>query len=89
MEVKILYQGCSYRQESTKQAEMERRQKYKKQEDEREVIRSSIRDKVGFHALVRFSKLHEEISESFSFSSLKKFISLNFVRVMYAISKIA
>ena len=47
MEVKILYQGCSYRQESTKQAEMERRQKYKKQEDEREVIRSSIRDKVG------------------------------------------
>ena len=47
MEVKIFYQGCSYRQESTKQAEMERRQKYKKQEDEREVIRSSIRDKVG------------------------------------------
>ena len=68
MEVKILYQGCSYRQESTKQAEMERRQKYKKQEDEREVIRSSIRDKVWFHTL---------------------FLSLNFVRVIYAISTIA
>ena len=63
MEVKIIYQGCSCRQESIKQAEMERSQRYKKQEDEREVIRSSIRDKVGFHALVRFSKFHEEISD--------------------------
>ena len=35
------------RQESLKQAERERRMKYKKQDDEREVIRSSIRDKVG------------------------------------------
>ena len=36
-----------FRQESLKQAERERRMKYKKQDDEREVIRSSIRDKVG------------------------------------------
>ena len=36
-----------FRQESIKQAERERRQKYKKQDDEREVIRSAIRDKVG------------------------------------------
>ena len=35
------------RQESLKQVERERRMKYKKQDDEREVIRSSIRDKVG------------------------------------------
>ena len=34
------------RQESIKQAERERRMKYKKQDDEREVIRSSIREKV-------------------------------------------
>jgi len=33
------------RQESIKQAERERRMKYKKQDDEREVIRSSIREK--------------------------------------------
>eukprot|EP00090_Calanus_glacialis_P001029 TRINITY_DN10737_c0_g2_i2.p2 TRINITY_DN10737_c0_g2~~TRINITY_DN10737_c0_g2_i2.p2 ORF type:complete len:138 (+),score=78.67 TRINITY_DN10737_c0_g2_i2:57-470(+) len=33
------------RQESLKQVERERRMKYKKQDDEREVIRSSIRDK--------------------------------------------
>ena len=36
------------RQEALKQAERERRMKYKKQDDEREVIRSSIRDKVSF-----------------------------------------
>ena len=36
-----------FRQESLKQVERERRMKYKKQDDEREVIRSSIRDKVG------------------------------------------
>ena len=34
------------RQESIKQAERERHKKYKKQEDEREVIRQGIRDKV-------------------------------------------
>ena len=34
------------RQESLKQAERERRVKYKKQDDEREVVRSAIRDKV-------------------------------------------
>eukprot|EP00095_Tigriopus_kingsejongensis_P011422 snap_masked-scaffold993_size72668-processed-gene-0.5 protein:Tk11422 transcript:snap_masked-scaffold993_size72668-processed-gene-0.5-mRNA-1 annotation:"complexin" len=33
------------RQEAIKQAERERRDKYKKQEDEREVMRQSIRDK--------------------------------------------
>ena len=36
------------RQEALKQAERERRMKYKKQDDEREVIRSSIRGKVSF-----------------------------------------
>ena len=35
------------RQESLKQAERERRMQYKKQDYEREVIRSSIRDMVG------------------------------------------
>ena len=34
------------RQEAIKQAEKERRDKYKKQEDEREVLRQGIRDKV-------------------------------------------
>ena len=34
------------RQESIKQAEKERRIKYKKQDDEREVIRSALREKV-------------------------------------------
>ena len=36
----------SLRQESIKQAEKERRVKYKKQDDEREVIRSALREKV-------------------------------------------
>ena len=35
------------RQEAIKQAERERRDKYKKQEEEREGIRQNIRDKVG------------------------------------------
>ena len=35
-----------FRQESIKQAEKERRIKYKKQDDEREVIRSALREKV-------------------------------------------
>ncbi len=35
------------RQEAIKQAERERREKYKKQEEEREGIRQTIRDKVG------------------------------------------
>ena len=45
----ICLQGVSllFRQEALKQAERERRMKYKKQDDERDVIRSSIRDKVG------------------------------------------
>ena len=34
------------RQEAIKQAERDRREKYKKQEDEREGIRQNIRDKV-------------------------------------------
>ena len=34
------------RQEAIKQAEKERRDKYKKQEEEREVLRQGIRDKV-------------------------------------------
>ena len=34
------------RQEAIKQAEKERREKYKKQEEEREVVRQSIREKV-------------------------------------------
>ena len=34
------------RQEAIKQAERERRDKYKKQEDERETMRQTIRDKV-------------------------------------------
>jgi len=36
------------RQEAIKQAEKERRDKYKKQEEEREVLRQGIRDKVNF-----------------------------------------
>ncbi|TRY75349.1 hypothetical protein TCAL_01638 [Tigriopus californicus] len=39
------------RQEAIKQAERERRDKYKKQEDEREVMRQSIRDKVQAKAM--------------------------------------
>ena len=35
------------RQEAIKQAEKERRDKYKKQEEEREVLRQGIREKVG------------------------------------------
>ena len=35
-----------FRQEAIKQAERERRQKYRKQDEEREVIRSAIREKV-------------------------------------------
>ena len=35
------------RQDAIKQAERERRDKYKKQEDEREGIRAGIREKVG------------------------------------------
>ena len=35
------------RQDAIKQAEKERRDKYKKQEDERENIRAGIRDKVS------------------------------------------
>ena len=42
----IMWKNIS-RQESLKQAERERRVKYKKQDDEREVVRSAIRDKVG------------------------------------------
>jgi len=34
------------RQEAIKQAEKERRDKYKKQEEDREVLRQGIRDKV-------------------------------------------
>ena len=36
-----------FRQEAIKQAERERRQKYRKQDEEREVIRSAIREKVS------------------------------------------
>ena len=36
-----------HRQEAIKQAERERRLKYRKQDEEREVIRSAIREKVG------------------------------------------
>jgi hypothetical protein len=35
------------RQEAIKQAEKERRDKYKKQEEDREVLRQGIRDKVS------------------------------------------
>lgn len=35
------------RQEAIKQAEKERRDKYRKQEDDREVLRQGIRDKVN------------------------------------------
>lgn len=53
------------RQEAIKQAEKERRDKYKKQEDEREVLRQGIRDKVrlsrqffgGTHFRSTFSQL--------------------------------
>ena len=37
---------CRLRQEAIRQAERERRDKYKKQEEEREGVRQSIRDKV-------------------------------------------
>ena len=36
-----------FRQESPKQGDRERRQNYKKQDEEREVVRSTIRDKYG------------------------------------------
>ena len=57
--LKIVFQevklsNCSedvllFRQEAIKQAERERRQKYRKQDEEREVIRSAIREKVARH----------------------------------------
>ena len=37
----------TFRQEALRQAERERRKKYKAQNDEREVVRSAIREKVG------------------------------------------
>ncbi len=40
------------RQEAIKQAEKERRDKYKKQEEEREVLRQGIRDKVSIDARI-------------------------------------
>ena len=51
-EVKLRSLNCSevvllFRQEAIKQAERERRQKYRKQDEEREVIRSAIREKVA------------------------------------------
>ena len=48
------------RQEAIKQAEKERRDKYKKQEEEREVLRQGIRDKVRW--INRHSE-REEIAE--------------------------
>ena len=64
-EVKLRSLNCSevvllFRQEAIKQAERERRQKYRKQDEEREVIRSAIREKVDTHVhyvliLVSFS----------------------------------
>ena len=41
-----MFNLCIFRQESIKQAERERRMKYRKQDEEREVIRSAIREKV-------------------------------------------
>ena len=41
------FPGC-FRQEALRAAERERRKKYKAQNDEREVVRSAIREKVGW-----------------------------------------
>ena len=49
----------STRQESIKQAEKERRVKYKKQDDEREVIRSALREKVKLNC--QFKRLFHKL----------------------------
>jgi hypothetical protein len=52
------------RQEAIKQAEKERRDKYKKQEEEREVLRQGIRDKVSIDAHI--GKVREGWGEEMS-----------------------
>ena len=49
------------RQESIKQAEKERRIKYKKQDDEREGIRSALREKVTFFWKHQFKRLSDKL----------------------------
>ena len=46
----VVYITC--RQEVIKRQEKERRNKYKKQDDEREVIRTALRDKVLLAAII-------------------------------------
>ena len=52
-----------FRQEALRQAERERRKKYKAQNDEREVVRVAIREKVNISIFIHYN-------ESFSRSSI-------------------
>ena len=45
----------TFRQEALRQAERERRKKYKAQNDEREVVRVAIREKVNISYIYLFS----------------------------------
>ena len=67
------------RQESLKQAERERRMKYKKQDDEREVIRSSIRDKVGVMFIV-YTEGFNTLSKIFS-TNLRNLLMMKIMRM--------
>ena len=60
---------CRLRQEAIRQAERERRDKYKKQEEEREGVRQSIRDKVK---MIFLSFLRIMYVECFTHAKLTK-----------------
>merc|ERR1712126_468159 len=60
------------RQESIKQAEKERRIKYKKQDDEREVIRSALRDKYNIDKPANDEDYEDEDDEEDGFVGARK-----------------
>ena len=60
----VLISVFFFRQEALRNAERERRKKYKAQNDEREVVRSAIRDKVSFEYQKKLQYLsHSTVSK--------------------------